>query len=213
MNFETRRHSEKSAWTYEKLDLRQRELAASLDQTQCGTALLSEVAPVITLGRKAVPEDLFYSPEIYQAQGIQIYQTDRGGKATYHGYGQWVLFVIEKLEKITGDPMGVRKATLFLLDIALKVGSRYKKDCHIRLKDETGVWSSEGKFASLGVKISRGVMLHGLCLNGYKTPQSFFGIRPCGLDAPLSFLLDRPDEAGFLQLGHEILEGTAVQLK
>ena len=92
------------------------------------------------------------------------------------------------------------------------VGSIYKKNCLIRLKEETGVWCDDGKFASLGMRISKGILLHGLCINGYRTEQSFLGIRPCGLDAPPSFLLPEKDVSKFLKLGEQILKTTQEKM-
>ncbi|MBI4924792.1 MAG: hypothetical protein HY843_02620 [Bdellovibrio sp.] len=222
MKYEMYRHSAEHEWTYEKLDKRQREIAEHLcnDPNAEGVVLLSEVAPVITMGRKAAPEDLFYSNDFYANKGIQIYHTDRGGKVTWHGQGQWVLFIIEKLERLVGDPIGVRKTTLFLLDVALRVGRKYKLGCEIRSKEETGAWCSEGKFAALGIKISKGVLLHGVCINGYRAGLSFFGLRPCGLNAPVAFLLDDAVNNEvinindkFITLGQEVLRVVEEKVK
>ena len=124
-----------------------------------------------------------------------------GGLATYHGPGQWVLFPVDGLEPLTGDRRGVRKAVDLLLGIALRVGQLYASDAHIRSGCEMGVWTSRGKFAAVGIHIEQGVLLHGLAVNGYRTPTSFTGLRPCGLDAPVDFLLESSDERKFQDLG------------
>jgi lipoyl(octanoyl) transferase len=163
-----------------------------------GAVFLSELAPVITVGRRECSQDLLLPEEVLRAQGVELYPTDRGGRATYHGPGQWVVFVVDHLERLTGDRRGVRKAVEALLELACEVGRSFLGSAvEIRSGDQTGVWTPRGKLASVGVQIDRGVLLHGLAINGFKTPQSFLGIRPCGLDAQVDFLLDstRPEQA------------------
>jgi lipoate-protein ligase B len=81
----------------------------------------------------------------------------------------------------------------------------------IRSGDQTGVWTPRGKLASVGVQIDRGVLLHGLAINGFKTAQSFLGIKPCGLDAEVDFLLDsaRNEKASreFEEIPSKIIQG------
>jgi len=152
--------------------------------------LLSEVAPVITLGRRAEPDrELTLSRDQLAEKGISIYPTGRGGLATYHGPGQWVLFVVESLERLTGDRRGVRRAVEGLLHAAMRVAKHWRSDAEIRGGAEVGIWTKRGKVGALGVQVERGVLLHGVALNVYATPESFVGLRPCGLDAPVDFLM------------------------
>ena len=99
-----------------------------------------------------------------------------------------MLFAVDRLEVLVGDRRGVRKAVEGLLDIALRVASKYLPKAHIREGCEAGVWGEQGKIASVGVYIDRGVLLHGIAINVFSTPTSFLGIRPCGLDAVPEFL-------------------------
>lgn len=199
---EVHRHTPQSPWTYTDLNLRQREIAARVRQGGCGAIILSEVAPIITVGRRSAPTDILLSESQLRSQGIELLEVDRGGLATYHGPGQWILFWVESLERLTGDRRGVKKAVGLLLDIALETGLRYRPHARIRDGAELGVWSEYGKFAAVGVHVEQGVLLHGLSLNGYKTPQSFQGLRPCGLDLPVDFLLG--NESGFEELGGQV---------
>ena len=207
---EKRRHSPERPWTYALLDQRQREIArAILENDAPGKLLLSEVAPVITLGRRTPETDLILPTQALQNLGIETHQTDRGGLATYHGPGQWVLFAVERLDRLTGDSRGVKQAVESLLEIARVVGeAQGVGPCEIRSGAEMGVWTREGKFAAVGVHIENRVLLHGLAVNGFRTPLSFTGLRPCGLDAPVSFLLK--NEKGFEELG-DALSQTAIQ--
>ncbi len=204
LRIEFRRHQRNKPWTYANLDLRQRQLAEQVSAGEPGWLILSELAPVITLGRRTPPSDL--GSIDYTKLGIEIHRTDRGGLATSHGPGQWVVFPVEKLERLTGDPRGVRKAVCLLLQVALEVGRFYESAAEIRQGRELGVWTPRGKFASVGIHIKNGVLLHGLAVNGYRTPTSFVGLRPCGLDAPVDFLLSEANEEEFLELGQRIID-------
>lgn len=203
---EVKRHSENSVWTYELLDRRQREIANIVRKGTRGVLLVSEVSPVITVGRRTSPHDLFYSPREFQKEGITLYPTDRGGLATYHGPGQWVVFPVARLEMLTGDRRGVRKAVEGLLETAFAVGKNYRSDLEIRQGRELGVWSKRGKVASVGIHIEKGVLLHGLAVNGFRTSLSFLGLKPCGLDAPVDFLLPEPSETEFDLLGKRLIQ-------
>jgi lipoate-protein ligase B len=166
------------------LDRRQRELAAA----GRSAILLNEVSPVVTTGRRTPGSDLLLDQAALAARGIELYSVDRGGLATYHGPGQWVLFPVMKLEELTGDRRGVRKAVEGLLEATVSVCREYEPRAEIRSGLETGVWSPRGKLGAVGVHIENGVLLHGLSLNVFRTPESFIGIRPCGLEPRIDFL-------------------------
>ncbi|MGK5083673.1 hypothetical protein WDW37_10245 [Bdellovibrionota bacterium FG-1] len=201
-----RRNRPESPWTYDLLQAEQQKLAAEIrDHDAPGALLLNELAPVITFGKRATTQELKMPVEFLNQAGIEVLATDRGGLATYHGPGQWVLFAVDRLDRLTGDPRGVRKAVEALLNIALEVGRPYAPSAEIREGAEMGVWTSQGKFASVGVHIEQGVLLHGLSVNGFKTPTSFMGLRPCGLDAPVDFLLPNPSDAEFEKLGQQLV--------
>jgi len=209
---ETQRHTSALPWTYERLDQRQREIADCVRAGGAGALLISEVAPVITVGRRTPESDLQLSIEALQKLGVGLHQTDRGGMATWHGPGQWIIFAVDHLERLTGDPRGVRKAVQKLLqlafDIALELGvTPTTHGLRIGEGCEMGVWTKHGKFAAVGVHIEQGVLLHGLAINFFRTPTSFVGLRPCGLDAPVSYLISEVfDEQRFEELGKRLAE-------
>jgi lipoate-protein ligase B len=189
------------------LDERQREIARELraGEREEGALLLSEVAPVVTLGRRTPASDLLLDREGLAARGIALEQVDRGGLATYHGPGQWVVFPVERLERLTGDSRGVRKAVDGLLSAALMVCREYEPRAEIRQGAELGVWSPRGKLAAVGIHIEKGIVLHGLCVNTFATPESFAGIRPCGLEPRLDYLLVGPAQRPFESLGKRLV--------
>jgi lipoyl(octanoyl) transferase len=201
-----RRHTDASPWTYSLLDAHQRRVAERVRAGGRGTLILSELAPVITLGRRTAPGDLLLSRTLLAQQGVEVLATDRGGLATYHGPGQWVLFAVDRLDRLTGDSRGVRRAVEGLLEVALTVGHSYDPSARIREGAEAGVWSSCGKFSAVGIHIAERVLLHGISVNGFQTPLSFLGIRPCGLDADVDFLLRNQPlrEEAFVGLGEKL---------
>jgi lipoate-protein ligase B len=208
---EIRRHKDDAPWTYAMLDERQREVALRVAQGGMGALLLSEVAPVITFGRRAGEADLLVSSEGLARIGISTYTADRGGLATYHGPGQWVLFVVDSLERLTGDPRGVRQAVQGLLEVALEVGRTYAPEAEIHSGLETGVWTPRGKFAAVGVHVQDGIVLHGLSVNGFRTQTSFQGLRPCGLDKPVDYLLTETNDESFEDLGRRLRESALTR--
>lgn len=189
---EIHRHTVDRPWTYADLERRQEEVRHAVLRGEAGRLVFSEVAPVITLGFRKMREDLLLSKEEYDRRGIVLLEVSRGGRATYHGPGQWIVFPIESLEKLTGDRRGVRKTVETLLGaVKAATGSRFPLS-EIREGKEAGVWTQSGpkgaKFAALGVRILDGVLQHGISINIFPTLESFAGIRPCGLDSPVAFL-------------------------
>lgn len=202
-----RRHgSAQGAWTYEQADALQREHANRLrdDDSTSPLLLISEFAPTITFGKRSPESDFLLGRDQISKNGIDLYAVDRGGLATYHGPGQWVVFYVDRVERVAGDSKKARAAVDFLLERALRVVKRYRKTAEIRSGDALGVWTDAGKVAAVGIRISKGVLLHGVSINGFRTDQSFYGIRPCGLDQPVDFLLKSHDEEAFLKIGEEI---------
>lgn len=189
---EIHRHTLERPWTYRALDLLQSEIRTEVLAGKPGRILFSEVAPVITLGRRRTSEDLLFSPREYEKKGIELLEVSRGGRATYHGPGQWVVFVVGSLEKMTGDRRGVRKLVDGLFSVMLEVCRSRYPCAEIREGKEAGIWSEAGergaKLAALGVQIERGVVLHGFSVNVFQTTTSFQGLNPCGLEAPVGYL-------------------------
>lgn len=191
LTVEIHRHSEASPWTYADLDRRQREIqTAILARGEPGRLLLSEVAPVVTLGTRTGHGD--WNATTLAAQGVATQPVDRGGLATYHGPGQWVLFVVERLDRLTGDARGVRQVVDTLLQSAQDLAQAYGQDAVIREAPCTGLWTTRGKLASIGIRVRDRVVQHGIALNVHRTGPSFAGIRACGLDAAPDYLFDSP---------------------
>lgn len=210
MIWEVHRNERPNPWTYALAEARQREVAESLlvDVHARGIALRSEFAPVITLGRRAQDRscaapgsvslnDLTAPMEAYAARGIEIRPTQRGGRATYHGPGQWVIFLVDRLERLTGDRRGVRRLVEGLLEAAQATAREAGVDIEVRQDAALGLWSAQGKLASVGLEIRDGIALHGISFNFRLDPLSFWGVRPCGMDAQAGALFQTLTEADF----------------
>ncbi|MBL7715808.1 MAG: hypothetical protein JNL01_10110 [Bdellovibrionales bacterium] len=182
------RHQANQPFTYADLDRLQKEYAKKVLAGEPGVVLFSEVAPVITLGRGAQTADACQE-EIREANAIPRMNVDRGGLATYHGPGQWVVFVVDRIESLTGETRGVRILTERLLQSAQTVARKMGIQTRVSLESDAGLWCSDGKLASVGVRIVDGVVQHGIALNVFQTRDSFRGLsNPCGLDKPPAFL-------------------------
>ena len=145
-----------------------------------GTLLLLEHEPVVTLGRRGDLGDLLVPRDALEARGIAVRETERGGRATYHGPGQLVGYPIAPLSTLAPDvPTYVWRLEETLICVARAVGVHAA-----RRADARGVWVGPAKLGFIGVAISRRVCWHGFSLNAGARPEAFDLIRSCGLDAP-----------------------------
>ncbi len=137
------------------------------------TFVVAEFEPVVTLGRGAVGRAAEYAH-----LGIPVHEVSRGGKATFHGPGQLVVYPILKLEGEARD----LHAYLHALEEAL---IRAMEDFGLQAGRDprnTGCWVSGRKVASIGVAVRKWVTWHGLALNVATDLEWFRRFDPCGLD-------------------------------
>jgi lipoyl(octanoyl) transferase len=153
--------------------LRERRLAGELPDLM----LMLEHPPVYTRGRRAGAEDLPFPESFYRAKGIEIADTDRGGKLTYHGLGQLVGYTIMEIEDIGRYLRTMEDAIVDALAVeGIEARSRHDEGI-----DYTGVWVQDRKIASIGVHVSRGVTTHGFAVNVYLDLEPFSWVLACGL--------------------------------
>jgi lipoate-protein ligase B len=133
--------------------------------------------PVYTRGRRSGSDELPMGEEWYRLQGIDVADTDRGGKVTYHGPGQLVGYPIVGVEDVLAY---VRLLERVLVSVLGQEGvmARARPE---EGPDYTGVWVEDRKIASIGVHVSRGVTTHGFAVNVENDLQPFNWIVPCGL--------------------------------
>ena len=138
------------------------------------TLLLLEHPPVYTRGRRTEPHDLPMGEDWYRAQGIEVHDTDRGGRVTYHGPGQLVGYPIMQIGDV---PVFIRTMERAVIAALADEGI----DAEIR-EGLTGIWAGDAKIGSIGVHVSRGVTTHGFAVNVDNDLQPFEWVVPCGID-------------------------------
>jgi lipoyl(octanoyl) transferase len=138
--------------------------------------MLLEHPPTYTLGRRSTEDDLVYDQRARAARGIELFEVDRGGRATYHGPGQLVGYPIVAL----GDHYDVlaylRRLEEALVRLSADLGVTTELDAK-----HTGVWVGDKKIGAIGVKVTRGITMHGFAYNVTTDLTMFEGIVPCGL--------------------------------
>lgn len=142
-----------------------RELHARVaDGTEAGTILLVEHDPVYTAGRGTPPDEL----------GPHVVPIDRGGKITYHGPGQLVIYPVLRLPRRDAREW-LRRLEAFGVAVCSSFGLAAQASV-----DGTGVFVGAHKVASIGVAIKRWTNLHGIAINVAMDPSPWFAVRPCG---------------------------------
>lgn len=145
------------------------------DRRQPDTLLLVEHPDVVTLGRRASASALLASAEVLAARGVALFETNRGGKATYHGFGQVVGYPIINLSP---DREDVHRYVRDLEEALVRALADFDVQS-FTVKGLTGVHNAKGKLAAIGVHIARWTTTHGFALN-VNTDLSFFNlITPC----------------------------------
>jgi lipoyl(octanoyl) transferase len=151
------------------------------DRRQAGelpdTLLLLEHEPVYTRGRRSAEGDLPLGEDFYRARGIDVIDTDRGGRLTYHAPGQLVGYPIMGVEDIGRYLRTMESAIVAALaEEGIEARARPQDG-----PDYTGVWVQERKIASIGVHLSRGVSTHGFAVNVVNDLAPFGWVVACGL--------------------------------
>jgi lipoyl(octanoyl) transferase len=168
----------------------QRSLAGAVSQGAIpDTVVLLEHPPVVTLGRRTGEAEL----HVPEGAEVEIVETDRGGKSTFHGPGQLVCYPILDLKRHGRDvKQYVRKLEEALIRTAAPFGLEAG-----RIEGLTGVWTGRPprKLASIGVHVARWVTTHGYALNVDLDPAPFTEwITACGLEDAMFTTIAR--EAG-----------------
>ncbi len=127
--------------------------------------------PVFTLGRNADIAD------VLDPGPIPVIRSDRGGKVTYHGPGQWIVYLLIDLPRMG---INVRQLTSAMEASVIQLLAAHDVKAHAR-RDAPGVYVGEAKIASLGLRVQRGRTYHGLSLNTDMDLTPFQRIHPCGM--------------------------------
>jgi lipoyl(octanoyl) transferase len=143
--------------------------------------LLLEHQPVYTMGRRTEPAHLGPGEAALRQTGAAVQPVNRGGSITYHGPGQLVGYPILQLSHYTAGP---RSYVRLLEDVLISTLALWKLEGY-RIEKQPGVWvlaeRGEAKIASIGIRVDRGVTMHGFALNVDLDLTPFSHITPCGL--------------------------------
>ncbi len=141
--------------------------------TQPNTVMLLEHPSVYTAGKLTEAWERPFD-------GTPVVDVDRGGKITWHGPGQIVGYPIVKLPVIRGGLADVvahvRRTEQMLINVCADLGLETA-----RVKGKSGVWVEDRKVAAIGIRVARGVSLHGFALNCDPDMTYFGNIVPCGI--------------------------------
>ncbi len=151
------------------------------DSTRPNTLILLEHPPVFTAGRRTLDSEM-------PTDGSRVITVDRGGKITFHGPGQIVGYPIVRL-KNPNDVVGfVREIETGLIRVCQEFGINAQRYC-----ERSGVWIRDArgdrKIAAIGIRVARGVTMHGFAINVDPDLSYFDRIVPCGIaDAEVTSL-------------------------
>jgi lipoyl(octanoyl) transferase len=165
-----------------------REAQKRLEEARYASAipdllLLLEHPPVYTKGRRSEPAELGMGEDWYRMQGIEVTDTDRGGRVTYHGPGQLVGYPIVSLKPYGND---VAEYIRRMERVMIASLADFAVEAEV-IEGLTGVWVGgrppEGrKIGSIGVHVNRGITTHGFAVNVNNDLQPFEWIVPCGIE-------------------------------
>ena len=162
---------------YEEAYILQKGLhsATSQENSPFDYLLLLEHNNVVTIGRSGDINNLLVSKNILNENNIEFFETDRGGDITFHGDGQLIGYPIIRLD----DPKKVVPFVRKIENVIIDTLAELSIDAFSKI-DDTGVWTKEGKIASIGIKVSKWTTLHGFSLNISENTKGFDFINPCG---------------------------------
>ena len=190
---------------YEKALAIQRQLHQEVvDQISASSLLLLQHPPVFTAGRRTLDSER-------PIDGSKVIDVDRGGKITFHGPGQIVGYPIVKLKKpndVVGFVRELEKALIQICqDFNIK-GQTYCERSGVWVRDERG----DRKIAAIGIRVAKGVTMHGFALNVNPDLSFFDRIIPCGIaDAQVTSMEKELNRSISLEQVQEVVEARMKQ--
>jgi lipoyl(octanoyl) transferase len=173
------------------LNLQKEAERAVLSGAQPDTLLLLEHPHTLTIGRRGDSTAVLEREEALRERGVSVFETNRGGKVTYHGLGQIVGYPIINLSPERED---VHRYVRDLEEVLMRTMTDFDIES-FRIKGLTGVHTSRGKVAAIGVHIARWVTTHGFALN-VNTDLSYFDLIIACEGEPITSMKEL--------LGHEV---------
>jgi lipoyl(octanoyl) transferase len=183
---------------YETAVQKQLELVdeVSADENHKGYLIFCTHPPVVTTGRQTQPMDVF-------AWKGPVIEVSRGGRATYHGPSQLVIYPVLNLKKPRHgrSPQEIRGYIrtfeqsivdiLKLYNVEATGKTSQKLEGATAETDETGVWVGSKKIASLGIAVKKWTTYHGAAINLDYDPEAFMGLNPCGFNSSTMISLEQ----------------------
>jgi len=155
-------------------------------ESRLDTLVLLEHEPVLTLGRTTKDAHWGGQVDALRNTGLQMVKSERGGSVTYHGPGQIIGYPILKLRNFCSGPKTYMR---MLEEVIIRVlvewgieGERVEKFVGVWVRNPKNPDKPFAKIAAMGVKISRGVTMHGFALNVTVNLEPFQFIVPCGIE-------------------------------
>ncbi|KTD50898.1 lipoyl(octanoyl) transferase [Legionella quateirensis] len=155
---------------YDEVWHRMKEFTINRDEHSTDELWLLQHFPVYTQGQAGKPE------HILNSNAIKIVQSDRGGQVTYHGPGQLVAYVLMDIRRRN---LGIRTLVSQLEQVLITTLAHYSISATTRC-GAPGVYVSDKKIASIGLRVKNGCTYHGIALNIDMDLTPFSGINPCG---------------------------------
>jgi lipoyl(octanoyl) transferase len=153
------------------LEIQKQTERAVLTGAQPDTLLMLEHPHTLTLGRRSSQNGIIALDEVLRERGVTVFETNRGGKVTYHGLGQIVGYPIINLSP---DREDVHRYVRDLEEVLIRAMTDLDIEA-FRIAGLTGVHTERGKVAAIGVHIARWVTTHGFALN-VNTDLSYFDL-------------------------------------
>ena len=199
----------------------QQQILDQREENRClDSLILVEHEPVFTLGKTSKLDHWGGEKETFTKLGFGVYENDRGGSVTYHGPGQIVGYPILRLREFCPGPkVYVGK----LEEVLIKTLGEWKIRGQ-RVEKWRGVWVEDSKkhlqkIAAIGVRITRGVTMHGFALNVKVDLKPFELITPCGIEGcqmtSMAKLLGQPPDLQMVreQIAHHFAEIFGLEWK
>lgn len=172
---------------YDKALVKQLELLEQTSlQQKPGYLIFCSHPPIVTLGRATQPNDI----QNWLGRTLEV---SRGGRATYHGPSQLIIYPIVNLQhqrhgrkahEIAGYLRAFENAFIqFLINF-------YGLQARGKSVEDTGVWVENKKLVSLGIAVKKWITYHGAAINLDYDPQAFKGLHPCGLSPNIMTCLE-----------------------
>ena len=190
---------------YEEALVIQRQLHQEVvDQIRANSLLLLQHPPVFKAGRRTLDSER-------PIDGSKVIDVDRGGKITFHGPGQIVGYPIVKLKKpndVVGFVRQIEKALIQICQDFNLEGQTYCERSGVWIRDERG----DRKIAAIGIRVAKGVTMHGFALNVNPDLSYFDRIIPCGIaDAQVTSMERELNRSIALEEVLEVVEARMMQ--